>query len=202
LEDEVSTKNLKIANMMSCLEDYGNEVEKLWSKITKRSSENGAEKSLQATTKAFQAAKMSLRGTLPKSSEKDKVLLSTQSRLVNSREGDKVKVTPKEVIRVAKADGARKVIREVKDTRIVYEPGTSKGGELKGVRSYRSSSGSPISIPDLEKLDSQRQHLNISDDSISLGIDEDISEFEVPHLQNAALEKEKLKNGEAAVRAE
>ena len=202
LEDEVRTKNQKIANMMQVLEDYGNQVGKLWSKVTKRSSENFEEKSLQATTKVSQAAKMSLRGTLPKSKEKDKVLLSTKSRLVNSREGDKDKVTPKEVKRVAKTDGARKVIREVKDTRIVYEPGTSKGGELKGVRPYRSLSGSTVSIPDLEKLDSQRIHLNVSDDSLSLGIDEDISEFEIEHLQNAALEKEKLDKAEAAVRAE
>ena len=205
LEDEVRTKNQKMANILKCLEEFGDQVESLRKKVTKNFGEEKVsvgEKALQASTNMSQATKMSLRGTLPEKVVKDKTLLSAKCRPEKSGEGDKVVVIRKSVTKVV---GKRKVIAEAKDTRIVYGPGTSKSGEIEGVKSVRSSSSSTISVPDLEKLDSQRVHMNVSnvsDDSICLGIDEELSEFEIEHLQNAALEKAKLESAEAAVRAE
>ena len=208
LEDEVRTKNQKMANILKCLEDFGDQVHELMEKVTEKSEGemvSSSEKALRASNKVFQAAKMSLRGTLPEKVVKVKALLNVKSRPVKSGEGDKVKGTRKSSKGVPKSESKRKVIAETKDTRIVYEPGTSKSGEFQDVGSGRNSSNSSASIPDLVKLDSQRTHpnvSNVSDDSISLGIDEELSEFEIEHLQNAALEKEKLEKAEAAVRAE
>ena len=60
---------------------------------------------------------------------------------------------------------------------------TSKSGEIGDVKlaDRTLGSSSAVSILELEKLDSQREHPNVSDDSLELRIDEDISEFQIEH---------------------
>jgi hypothetical protein len=143
-------------------------------------------KVLKAKKDMSKVTKISLPGTSSKRIVIVDTLENVMSMPVLTGEGDKVDkvVSPKEVKGVAKAEASRIIVSRNKYSRQKDKAGTSKSGKLVNFLLNKSQSSSKrVSIPDLEKLDSQRSHPNVSDDSITLGIDEEMSEFDRELLQ-------------------
>ena len=206
--EEARSQNQRIGDILKAFEECKEQVARLAKKVAKspkKDKETYQEvKVLKAKKDMLKVTKMSLPATSPKRIVIEDTFENVMSRPVLTGEGDKVDkvVSPKEVKGVAKAEASRKIVSRNKYSRLKEKAGTSKSGEIVSVSLDKSqSSGRRVSIPDLEKLDSQRAHPNVSDDSITLGIDEEMSEFDRELLQ-AESEKQKLEEVELKVRAE
>ena len=100
---------------------------------------------------------------------------------------------------ITNSEGSRKKRTKSKNLKSVCEASTSKSGEIGDVKlaDRNLGSSSTVWVPELEKLDTQGDRMDVSDDSLELVIDEDIS-----CLQNTTGKKERLKKAEADVRAD
>ena len=206
-EEEVRHRNQQIESMLKELTACKHTVTQLSEKATKsprKVKKTFLEgKALQASTPVLKATRMSLRETLPKELGKDRVLLNTKCRPVLTGEGNEI-VILEEVKGITNSEGSRKKRTKSKNLKSVCEASTSKSGEIGDVKlaDRNLGSSSTVWVPELEKLDTQGDRMDVSDDSLELVIDEDISEVEIGCLQNTTGKKERLKKAEADVRAD